>query len=98
MKKKSEKKIEETVVHDPGNYQKIKEVYLWVSQDKKGNQGILAAQAADGTVMPMVFTDESHRDLLKSIAEKIKIATAIAGKETEFVLLKFTKKELIEKL
>jgi hypothetical protein len=43
------------MIHNPGNTQPITELKAWLSRDKNGNEGILAASGPGGGAFPLVF-------------------------------------------
>ena len=80
-----------TVIHDPGNTHRIDNVWVFVSRDENGNEGVIAAPTALG-VMPLIAADserlESLRPLAKSLVDKV------PGKKV--ALIKLTTREEIE--
>lgn len=58
------------IVHDPENKFKIECVWAFISQDEKGNEGVIGAQLG-GVMMPMVCADMERMEQLRPIAKKM---------------------------
>lgn len=78
------------IYHNPGNEQKMDELYVVLSQDTNGNEGIVSAITEMGA-MPMVF---GHERLLAPLREQLKIMSKDTGKT--LIIAKFKKSEIIE--
>ena len=58
------------VVFDPENTFKIDSVWVFVSRDENGNEGVMAFHNSVG-MMPMLTTDEEMVESLKPIAKEM---------------------------
>lgn len=54
------------VVHNPGNTHPINKLYVWLSVDEEGNEGIMAINN-----MPCVTSEERISNLLKDRLEQM---------------------------
>ncbi len=59
------------LVHDPGNYHRIKSVWMAISVDEDGDEGLCAFLGPDGLWMPLVATDEKRLELITEKAKEI---------------------------
>lgn len=80
-------------IHDPENKQKVDCIWMFLSRDEKGNEGILAMPVADGLQFPMLTGDEKLMQKLKPMARMLKQKT-----QKQIVLVKFSNKEDVETL
>lgn len=78
------------IIHDPENKLKIDAVWLFVSRDENGNEGLLAAPLGE-TFMPLVAADPDRVESLRIIAQKMAQMT-----KKKVHLIKFSVKEEIE--
>jgi len=80
-----------TIYQNPKNEQEMHELYVYLSKDEDG-EGILA-HIINGTAFPFVFGHKRMADKMRLIAEKV-------GKEKggEIILVKYTNRELLEKI
>ncbi len=77
------------IIHDPGNTTKMKEIYIFVSRDKDGNEGIVGANIGKNReMMAMVTSETKNLPAMKKVVSKIPHRT---GKTIH--LLKFTTRE-----
>lgn len=83
-----------TEVHSPPNHLlRIREVYLFVSVDDAGNEGVCAAPVlGPGSVVPLVAADEDRLRLLFPWARQVAIVT---GKRIRLLKLT-TRTEVME--
>lgn len=78
------------IVHDPKNKLRIDEIYLFVSQDEDGNEGIISFPSKIGQ-LPLIAADKARLDSLRPAAISMKKLTP-----KKIVLIKFTTREEIE--
>ena len=69
----------------------IGHVYVFLSKDDKGNEGVCAFSTPTGLIMPMVAADEGRLDSLRATAKKI-----CKEANTEIRLVKFHNREEME--
>jgi predicted pyridoxine 5'-phosphate oxidase superfamily flavin-nucleotide-binding protein len=76
-----------TVLHDPGNHLlRIDQVWMAVSVDEDGNEGVCAAPLpGSGTLtMPLIAADEARLPFIMNMAEQLAAAT---GKKIRIIKL-----------
>lgn len=76
--------------HIPKNEQPLKELYVVVSRDEDGNEGVVSAMTHQGA-MPMVF---GHKRLLNMIRDQLKQMSKDTGKK--IYVVKYKQKDVIE--
>lgn len=54
-------------MHDPVNREPIKEIWAFISQDEKGNEGIVAAEL-DGQSYPLIGSTRRLLELMRPLA------------------------------
>lgn len=84
------------IIHDPKNHMKIDAVWVFISQDEDGNEGIVATSVPikNGTMMlPLVAADEARLQDLKKISKEIERKT-----KKKIKLIKFTTREDLENI
>jgi hypothetical protein len=59
------------VVHDPENLLRIEEVWIFISRDDKGNEGVCAFMHPTLGWVPMVAADEQRLESLRPKAAEI---------------------------
>lgn len=63
---------ESVLVHDPGNHHRMEGVWLAISVDEDGDEGLCAfLDTATGMWMPLVATDETRLALIVEKAKEI---------------------------
>lgn len=89
MFKKQQTKIR---LHDPENHAKIKEVWMFISVDKNGNEGVVSAPIGPGgSSMPLVVTEERIMKKLILVAKNMRGLT-----QKDIKLIKLTAREEID--
>ena len=78
--------------HSPKNEQPMDELYVVLSQDADGTEGIVSAITQMGS-MPLVF---GHARMLESIKEQLKSMSKDTGRT--LIIAKYKKSEIIEKI
>lgn len=77
-------------IQDPGNTHVINEMYVFVSRDDDGNEGVVAVGSSMG-MMPLIAADKERLKYL------IPIARDMVGKsKKKIVLLRFHTREEVE--
>lgn len=84
-----------TEVHDPGNTKPLTELYVFVSVDSNGNEGILGAPlpGIQGTMPLVAMSKQLAMNVLRPIAKEM---GERSGKKVK--LLKLTNREDIEEM
>lgn len=80
------------IINDPPNTLKIDSVWLFISQDADGNEGLVAATLGQ-LFTPLIAADKERLDQLRSIAlesskltkKKIKLIRLTAREEIEVI-------------
>jgi hypothetical protein len=80
------------IYHSPKNEQPMDELYVVLSQDADGHEGIVSAYTQVGA-MPMVF---GHERMLEPIREQLRIMSKDTGRT--LVIAKYKKTEILEKI
>jgi hypothetical protein len=82
-----------TVLLDPPNeLLRIDRIWLFISVDDDGNEGVCAASlAGPGSLIPLIAADEERLESLRGVATEIAV---LSGKTVR--LLKFTVREEVE--
>lgn len=80
----------DTIVHDPENKKAADEIFVFLSEDKQGRQGICGAPINGAKSIPMVCMDEAMLNVLKPVAKELAKLTDKKIKLTKF----FVKEEL----
>jgi hypothetical protein len=81
------------LIHNPPNKLHIDAIWVFVSSDKDGNEGVIAIETAAG-MMPLIAADEDRLKSLRPIAKQVAAGRAATGKEVK--LIKFTMREELE--
>ena len=56
---------------------KITEIFAFISKDKNGHEGIMAAMTNNGTMLPLIGADVERVDCLRPVADNIKKQTGM---------------------
>lgn len=75
------------IFHDPDNTYEIKNLWMFISEDSKG-EGIIAATTEGGLLMPLITADEANIEKIKELALGATKATKKSIK-----LIKFSQRE-----
>mgnify|MGYP006285630607 CR=1 FL=1 len=81
-----------TILHDPGNDHVIEAIWMIVSRDEDGNEGVVSVPLK-GTQFPLIASDEDRLEQIKKLA---KVAKEKMGIDKDLVLLRFDNREEIE--
>lgn len=65
------RRIMSTIIHDPENKFKIESVWVFISEDEKGEGVCGVAMGKDMPMMPLIAADEKRLASLKPIAAEI---------------------------
>lgn len=79
-----------TTYHIPKNEQPLADLYVVVSRDDDGNEGIVSMMTPMGG-MPLVF---GHKKLLEMVRDNLKQISKDTGKK--LYVVKYKKKDVIE--
>lgn len=79
-------------VQDPENEVVMDEIYAFMSEDEKGNNGIVAMPTENGTV-PLVFGHKRMIEHMKPLVQAIANHT-----NKKVVLYKFSNREVVEEI
>lgn len=60
-----------------GRFLRITEIFVFVSKDKEGHEGIMGAMLSNGTMMPLIGADSERLQSLIPVANKIKEMTGM---------------------
>lgn len=82
------------VTHIPPNKLKIEELFVWVSVDENGNEGVCATLVA-GIMMPLIAADKAMLVKIRPLALRVKQQ---ATGRRKVRLIRFTKREELETL
>lgn len=81
-----------TYYHQPKNEQAMDELYVVLSHDADGTEGIVSAITQMGA-MPMVF---GHKRMLEPLREQLKVMAKDTGRT--LIIAKYKKSEILEKI
>ena len=81
-----------SVLHDPKNTFVIENVWVFVSRDEEGNEGVIAAPVGD-TLMPFVAADPKRIESLRPMAQHLAKMT-----KKKIHLVKFSQRTEIEEI
>lgn len=87
-----EKQPDAMLIDDSPNTLKIEEVFVFISKDEEGNEGVCAFATPNG-MMPMVAADKSRLDSLRDIAKQI---AQLTNKSVH--LIKLSSRENLEEI
>jgi|SRR6266849_5113092 len=85
-----------TPIHNPPNKLHIDEIFMFISVDDDGNEGVCAFQTASG-MMPMIGADLDRIESLRPIAKQLAGIQEYTGKKIRLVKFKVREEmEIIE--
>lgn len=70
------------ILHNPGNESPITVLYAWVSEDEKGNQGIIAVNK-----FPLVFNTKEFIEKFRPVAEQVASMSGLKARILKFELV-----------
>ncbi len=77
----------------PDNKEPVKELYVLLSVDENGNEGICAIKSPDGGAMPMIFGTLGILEIAIKSAKQMNADTGM-----KFRIVKFTQRETITEI
>ncbi|MGY3278090.1 hypothetical protein [Bradyrhizobium sp. S3.7.6] len=84
----------EPIIHDAPNHLRIDQVWMIVSVDGKGDEGVAAATLSNGMIMPLVAADEARLPFIIEQAEHL--SKLVRWKK--FKLIKLTTREEVREI
>jgi hypothetical protein len=81
------------VISPPNELLRIEKLWIYVSRDAAGNEGVCAAQFPNGMLAPLIAADQARLASLTPIAEQLAALT-----DKEIVLVEFSTRTELRKI